>query len=60
MQTDTAKRIDPIERARRAMASRYPDAEVSVKAWRGKPVIVARETNVIRLFRRLGSRRYVS
>jgi hypothetical protein len=51
MQADTAKRIDPTERARRAMASRYPGAEFAVNAWRGKPVVVAREGNLIRLVR---------
>lgn len=52
METNAARaKTDPIERARRAVADRYPDAEIDVKSWRGKPVIVARVGNVVHLVR---------
>jgi len=43
---------DAIERARRAVAERYPGATVEVRNWRGSPVVVAREGNLVRLVRR--------
>jgi hypothetical protein len=42
---------NPVERARRAAARRYPDADVLVRSHRGRPVIVAREGSLIRLIR---------
>jgi hypothetical protein len=52
MQPSTAPSTEnAVERARAAAARRYPDADVSVRAHRGRPVIVVRDGNLVRLVR---------
>jgi hypothetical protein len=54
MQTTPAPKaaLDPIERARAAVTQRYPGAEVSVRAWRGRPVLTITQGNLIRIVRK--------
>jgi hypothetical protein len=47
MQPDT----DPIKRACEHAATTYADAEIRTKNFRGKPVVLAIEDNLIRLIR---------
>jgi hypothetical protein len=51
MNASTAATTSSLERARQAMAKRHPGAEIVVRSWRGRPVVVAREGNLIRLVR---------
>jgi hypothetical protein len=46
-----AQRPNLIERAKRHAAAMYPDAKISTRNVRGRPVVLALEANLIRLIR---------
>jgi hypothetical protein len=49
MEAKITKNPDPVERAKDHAAIMYPDATIATRSVRGRPVVLAREDNLIRL-----------
>jgi hypothetical protein len=52
MHANPDKRVDVFDRATAYAAEMYPQAEIRIQSFRGRPIVLAVDENVIRIARR--------